>query len=339
MRITCPRCNACYEVPDAVMPPGGRDVQCSDCGHSWYQLIAGPADEDQSSASVAASDPLPQTQINALASTPPDAPETSDESEETKRLRRLRAALDEHKSQRPVPETLSLSDHATQDTFQIHSPPDPDIEEPDPAPTEGSQRELDPAVAEVLRAEAEFERQARLHGSAVALEMQPELGLVQPSRKNRDRDTVRDRLARLQEAERDAATAPLTGGEESFPDPSGLARGLGSDTGTVVLPATRATPGLPVHAPRRALTVVEQEAARARKGFRWGFAASLTACAAVAGLYSGSPYLAGLLPDQATFFENVARTGANWHVALAERLQETFERFNAWVTGITPPSA
>lgn len=37
MRLTCPNCNAQYEVDDAVIPQGGRDVQCSSCGHTWYQ--------------------------------------------------------------------------------------------------------------------------------------------------------------------------------------------------------------------------------------------------------------------------------------------------------------
>lgn len=37
MRLTCPNCNAQYEVDDAVIPRAGRDVQCSSCGHTWYQ--------------------------------------------------------------------------------------------------------------------------------------------------------------------------------------------------------------------------------------------------------------------------------------------------------------
>ncbi|WP_425043245.1 zinc-ribbon domain-containing protein [Primorskyibacter sp. S87] len=36
MRLTCPNCGAQYEVPDEVIPPEGRDVQCSNCGDTWY---------------------------------------------------------------------------------------------------------------------------------------------------------------------------------------------------------------------------------------------------------------------------------------------------------------
>lgn len=38
MRLICPNCDAQYEVADDVIPTGGRDVQCSNCGQTWYQL-------------------------------------------------------------------------------------------------------------------------------------------------------------------------------------------------------------------------------------------------------------------------------------------------------------
>lgn len=37
MRITCPNCNAQYEVGDDMIPSEGRDVQCSNCGTTWFQ--------------------------------------------------------------------------------------------------------------------------------------------------------------------------------------------------------------------------------------------------------------------------------------------------------------
>ncbi|MEQ9694230.1 zinc-ribbon domain-containing protein [Shimia sp. SDUM112013] len=37
MRLSCPNCGAQYEVPDDVIPQAGRDVQCSNCGHTWFQ--------------------------------------------------------------------------------------------------------------------------------------------------------------------------------------------------------------------------------------------------------------------------------------------------------------
>jgi predicted Zn finger-like uncharacterized protein len=37
MRLVCPNCDAEYEVDDAAIPRSGRDVQCSNCGHAWFQ--------------------------------------------------------------------------------------------------------------------------------------------------------------------------------------------------------------------------------------------------------------------------------------------------------------
>ena len=40
MRLTCPSCGAQYEVPPEAIPPQGRDVQCSACGHGWFEQPA-----------------------------------------------------------------------------------------------------------------------------------------------------------------------------------------------------------------------------------------------------------------------------------------------------------
>ncbi len=37
MRITCPNCNAQYEIGEGTIPVDGRDVQCSNCGTTWFQ--------------------------------------------------------------------------------------------------------------------------------------------------------------------------------------------------------------------------------------------------------------------------------------------------------------
>ena len=40
MRLICPKCGAQYEVPRDAIPQEGRDVQCSGCGHTWFQSQA-----------------------------------------------------------------------------------------------------------------------------------------------------------------------------------------------------------------------------------------------------------------------------------------------------------
>ncbi len=37
MRLICPNCDAQYEVVADVIPTEGRDVQCSNCGQTWFQ--------------------------------------------------------------------------------------------------------------------------------------------------------------------------------------------------------------------------------------------------------------------------------------------------------------
>lgn len=37
MRLICPNCGAQYEVADDVIPEDGRDVQCSNCAHTWFE--------------------------------------------------------------------------------------------------------------------------------------------------------------------------------------------------------------------------------------------------------------------------------------------------------------
>lgn len=45
MRLICPNCDAEYEVDDNMIPPEGRDVQCSNCETVWFQTHADKVSE------------------------------------------------------------------------------------------------------------------------------------------------------------------------------------------------------------------------------------------------------------------------------------------------------
>ncbi|MGB0958702.1 MAG: zinc-ribbon domain-containing protein [Halocynthiibacter sp.] len=38
MRLVCPNCDAQYEIAEGAIPAEGRDVQCSNCGHDWFEI-------------------------------------------------------------------------------------------------------------------------------------------------------------------------------------------------------------------------------------------------------------------------------------------------------------
>ena len=62
MRLVCPNCDAEYEVDAAAIPDAGRDVQCSNCGHAWFQMS--PRVEEELAAEEALFD-APPAQIPA----------------------------------------------------------------------------------------------------------------------------------------------------------------------------------------------------------------------------------------------------------------------------------
>jgi len=64
MRLICPNCDAQYEVDDAAIPEAGRDVQCSNCGHAWFQIRETLA-EDLTQALYREPEPEPVPEVPA----------------------------------------------------------------------------------------------------------------------------------------------------------------------------------------------------------------------------------------------------------------------------------
>jgi len=62
MRLTCSNCDTQYEVEDQAIPDSGREVECSNCGHRWFQKGAAVLAVDEPvdpSRDEAAASPLP----------------------------------------------------------------------------------------------------------------------------------------------------------------------------------------------------------------------------------------------------------------------------------------
>ncbi len=127
MRLICPKCGAQYEVADDAIPPGGRDVQCSNCQTSWFQT---------EKPSVPARDTL------QLATPQQSEPASSGG-----------IADDAAEAGPPATEEPSAPEQVADETGSAPTEPEPEAPAPEPAP-QPQRRPLDDAVANILREEA-----------------------------------------------------------------------------------------------------------------------------------------------------------------------------------------
>ena len=182
MRLICPNCGAQYQVDDGLIPDAGRDVQCSNCGNSWFQqpahLDAGLADELGIEADGTPVGPA------AAADAPED--ETLAEDPAEMAVAGNRDAPDDRYPDDPDPDDPNPDDAAADD----------DEATPDGADgTPGSQPVrpvMDDSIRAILQEEAERETRAR-HQDA-GLHTQPDLGLEAASK---PAGGMRERMARL----------------------------------------------------------------------------------------------------------------------------------------------
>lgn len=148
MRLICPKCSAQYEVPADVIPAEGRDVQCSNCQETWFQTH--PDTEPPTDVAQTLKEHFAQTEPTA-------APEP--------------AQSDTISEPNPIDDEF---ERALDQELNTLAEDDPDIA-PAPAIThERSKREIDPSVADILREEAQREREQR---AAETFEHQDEFAL------------------------------------------------------------------------------------------------------------------------------------------------------------------
>ncbi len=165
MRLVCPNCGAQYEVDERVIPESGRDVQCSACGHAWYQMPQGHPDAEDEAAPVDHDETL--------------APEAEDEEPEE-----------------------SPGEPGDEPVAAEHGAPPADEEPEDgPEPEAAPRREVDDDVRSILREEAQNELSRR---AAERVETQPDLGLdSSPSPEEERRRIARERMARMRGLDED----------------------------------------------------------------------------------------------------------------------------------------
>ncbi|MFU1478025.1 zinc-ribbon domain-containing protein [Roseovarius sp. C7] len=181
MRLTCPNCEATYEVPDDVIPEAGRDVQCSNCGDTWFQHHPDHTP-----------DPSENSDVDHWED--PSAPEDEDDLPDLGRS----TAEAPGAGLAPEAETEDSAEDIARDMWQDPEPEDQDdMAEDTPAPgATQPRRTLDPEVSDILQEEAEREARARAEERA-RLETQPELGLDEEDEASRRSREARSRMARL----------------------------------------------------------------------------------------------------------------------------------------------
>src|SRR6266576_1573937 len=86
MILTCPSCATQYVVKDGAIPPGGRQVRCASCKHSWHQDPEGFASADVTPSPIAEpepqSEPAVQEEDESLAEATLIEPRSGPEAEE-----------------------------------------------------------------------------------------------------------------------------------------------------------------------------------------------------------------------------------------------------------------
>jgi len=168
MRLVCPNCGAQYAVDDSVIPEAGRDVQCSNCGHTWFQAPEGGV-AGASTAARIASQPGPRHETTKIdtAGAPAAAPQESERTprkaldsavmdvlrEEAEREKAARAA---EAPRPPAPEPASEAAPAP-DPAPVSAP------EPVPAPSAEAAPEAVPAPDPQPAPPTEHEVEAESH--------------------------------------------------------------------------------------------------------------------------------------------------------------------------------
>lgn len=276
MRLICPSCGAQYEVDESVIPDGGRDVQCSNCGHAWFQRSAGQLRAETEEAEARAADmagragPSPTgaaaaAPAAAVAAAVPGevAPEPSapwaDHDEEPA------APGDEPAS--AMPEWPEAAD-------------EPAAEPTGPRP----RRTLDDAVRNVLREEAERETRAR-QAEGEPIESQPDLGLAAGVAAGAAGSAPEpDRAAKIggdaQDFDEDALV-PRAARRELLPD-------IEEINSTLRATSERGNEAAAYDAP--------ETLARRRSGFRMGFSTAILAAVVLLAIYVLAPVVARSVP-------------------------------------------
>lgn len=292
MRLICPNCGAQYEVADDVIPASGRDVQCSNCNHTWFERPGASVAEEEADWT----DPVaPQTAAPNPVATPTGAVASEPHTEVANSVE---------------PSLSTPEDDAPVVAAELEPYEDEDADDPVPPPvppTRAAMRTVSPEIAEILRQEAAREEAARRAEAVTGIETQPDLGLdTLMEDEVRRADEARRRLARMRgEAEVAEEPAPVTTGAAPIQDTTAnVAAAIAAATRREMLPDIEEINSTLRSANERGAVAV-QENVRAdesqRRGFRLGYGSILLIAAVLGLIYAFAPRIAAVLPQSESF--------------------------------------
>ncbi|WP_306114716.1 MULTISPECIES: zinc-ribbon domain-containing protein [unclassified Roseovarius] len=227
MRLTCPNCGAQYEVPDEVIPETGRDVQCSNCGDTWFQTHPSQQTEEDTEAAEAPHPGWDSPEEETADDVAPEADGSDDVADEPSEPEDEPVPEADEPAEPEVAEEGAPDEPETppEEPEELAEPTEDEGDEGDDHPAEESpempsRRGLDPSIADILREEASREEEARAAESG-GLETQPDLGLDGSSDDEDQRSQqAKSRMARMRGLPEDSAEEV----ETPEPDPGLISR-------------------------------------------------------------------------------------------------------------------
>jgi predicted Zn finger-like uncharacterized protein len=292
MRLICPNCDAQYEVDASMIPDQGRDLQCSNCGHTWFQPGAYAPPEADDDLTVEAQDfDAPDALADTLAGDPAESAPDAEPGN--------------------APERADGGDAAGPAGM------------PAAAAMPADRAVIDEELLSVLREEAAREVEAR-RAEGTALETQPDLGLAavalgaapRPGPVDAQAEGPGERVALVRDAAQDDAGEP--GGTR------GPRRELLPDIEEInsTLSATRArNAGGEISA--------DEPAPLRHSGFRRGFSLALLAMFIMLGLYVLAPSIAERVPATGPLLERYVGAVNGARVWLDDKMRSSTEALRA----------
>lgn len=296
MRITCPNCGAQYEIDEAMVPTDGRDVQCSSCGHVWFQLPEGAETEAAAAAGAELPDP-PAMQPQESA---------DDEGFET----RLREEL---ASTSPPADTEDGDGAAGAEPGDAAGP---------------KRRELDEDLLDILREEAQREAEARRREGG-AVETQPDLGLPAGAPPPPGRGSRRPEGAGTGDEGGGSDGGEAMAGSVTRPDPPRRELPDVEEISSSLKPSAEHSEAA------RSEEEAASSARRYRAGFRIGFGLVVLVIGALMAVYAYAPQLAERFPEAEPALRAYVAGANEVRVRLDNGLQLAVDEMRALLARLT----